>query len=69
MLKARTAPWRLTDVGCAAALEEEEEEEEAPPAEAGVMMALPWGPGGHICAGSFGICAKGAGPKGERGAG
>ena len=56
---------RLTDVGCIAA----EDEEEAPP-EAGGAATLPsWGPGGHICAGSFGICAKPGPGKGERGAG
>ena len=55
---AQTAPWRLTDVGCSEADGEAPSERE---------VALPWGPGGHICAGSFGT-GKGPG-KGEMGAG
>ena len=57
---------RLTDVGCIAA----EDEEEAETPEGGGAATLPsCCPGGHICAGSFGICAKPGPGKGERGAG
>ena len=49
-LKAQTAPWRLTDVGWAAAAPEDDDEDWGP---AGTPWH--WGPGGHICAGSFGI--------------